>query len=115
MGRDVSGEAHREPEEINESCAAARPHGGERACIRFAAMDMVANFAGGVEASALCTSTTPRLRAPCFRAVGTIMGRLHTTDRPRRRARAGRSRRRRATSLRALAASSKDCPAAVAS
>jgi hypothetical protein len=80
MGRDVSSQSHREAEAIAEGCAAVRAHGGERDCIRFAAMDMTANFTGGAEAAGLCSSTAPNLRAACFHAVGTIMGRFDTTD-----------------------------------
>ena len=61
-------------------CAAARPHGGERDCVRFAAMDMTANFTGGVEAAGLCTTMSRENRSACFAAVGTIMGRFHATD-----------------------------------
>jgi hypothetical protein len=86
MGRDVSTQSHREAEGIAEGCAAARPHGGERECVQFAAMDMTANFTGGAEAAELCTSATASLRAPCFEAVGTIMARFHTTAEARERA-----------------------------
>lgn len=86
MGRDVSSQSHREAEAIAESCAAARPHAGERDCIRFAAMDMTANFTGGAEAAGLCDMTTPALREPCFHAVGTIMARFHTTTGAREQA-----------------------------
>jgi hypothetical protein len=80
MGRDVSTQSHREAEGISEACAAARAHGGERDCVRFAAMDMTANFTGGAEAAVLCSATASALRAACFHAIGTIMGRFHTTD-----------------------------------
>ncbi len=86
MGRDVSGQSHRDPQEIAEACAAARPFGGERDCIRFAAMDMTANFTGGEEAAVLCSDLDDGLREPCFGAIGTIMGRFSTTATARRRA-----------------------------
>jgi hypothetical protein len=86
MGRDVSSQSHRDAEDIAEGCAAARPHGGERDCVRFAAMDMTANFTGGAEAADLCTTTSRENRSACFDAVGTIMGRFHTTDAARARA-----------------------------
>ncbi len=46
-GRDVAGQTRRDPEEIRELCAVAKPYGGERECIRFAALDMVANDKSG--------------------------------------------------------------------
>jgi hypothetical protein len=84
MGRDVSGQSHRDAEDIADGCAAARPHGGERDCIRFAAMDMTANFTGGVEAAGLCTTTRAH-RSACFYATGTIMGRFVATAAARQR------------------------------
>jgi hypothetical protein len=78
-GRDVSGQTHRDPAQIVPLCAVARPYGGERDCVMFAAMDMTANFTGGTQAAQLCTTTPPDLRAPCFHAVGTIMGRFGTS------------------------------------
>ena len=86
MGRDVSTKTHRDAEGISEACAAARPHGGERECVRFAAMDITGNFTGGEEAAVLCSSTAGDLRAACFHAIGTIMGRFHTTDAQRSQA-----------------------------
>jgi hypothetical protein len=85
MGRDVSTQSHREPERIVDGCAAARPHGGEQDCIRFAAMDMTANFTGGAEAAGLCTGTAASLRGSCFAAIGSITARFHATEEARER------------------------------
>ena len=79
FGRDVSGQTHRNAEEILEICAVARPYGGERECVRFAAMDMVENYAGGTEAAAFCDGTPPALQARCYDAIGAILGRFKKT------------------------------------
>jgi hypothetical protein len=78
-GRDASGQTHRDAEEILDICAIARPYGGERRCIQFAAMDHVENFAGGTEAAAFCDRTAPALQPSCYLALGTILGRFETT------------------------------------
>ncbi|MBA3400525.1 MAG: hypothetical protein H0U05_00910 [Actinobacteria bacterium] len=78
-GRDVAGQTKRDPEKIRELCRVAKPYGGERECIRFAALDMVANDKTGRQAAALCDGTSGRLRAACYRAIGSIMARSRTT------------------------------------
>lgn len=75
-GRDASGQTHRNADEILAICASARPYGGERQCVQFAAMDHVENYAAGTQAAAFCDRTTSALQAPCYRAVGTILGRF---------------------------------------
>lgn len=101
LGRDVSGQTHRDPAEIARICAVARPYGGERECVMFAAMDMTANFTSGTQAATLCAETVERLRGACFRAVGTIMGRFRTTARAR------------AADCRAIAAAARDALACI--
>lgn len=78
-GRDVAGQTRRDPEEIREVCAVARPYGGERECIRFAALDMVANDRSGRQAAGLCDGTIDDLRLACYQAIGSIMARSRTT------------------------------------
>jgi hypothetical protein len=78
-GRDVAGQTRRDPAEILELCAVARPHGGEDECITFAAYDLVGNDASGEQAASLCTGTDGNLREMCFRAVGQIMARATPT------------------------------------
>jgi hypothetical protein len=78
-GRDASGQTHRDADEVLDICAVARPYGGERPCIQFAAMDHVENFAGGTQAAAFCDRTAPALQQPCYRALGTILGRFEAT------------------------------------
>jgi hypothetical protein len=75
FGRDVSGQTRRNAEEIAEICTLARDYGHEVECIRFAAMDMVLNYARGDEAAVLCDRTGASLQAPCYQAIGAIMGR----------------------------------------
>ena len=77
-GRDVAGQAQRDPEEIRELCAVARPFGGERECIRFAALDMVLNDKTGEQAAGLCDGTTGTLRPACYEAIGSLMARSQT-------------------------------------
>ena len=77
-GRDVAGQTHRDPEEIREVCAVARPYGGERECIRFAALDMVQNDRTGKLAAGLCDGTAGELRLACYEAVGSLMARSRT-------------------------------------
>ncbi len=77
-GRDVAGQTHRDPEEIREVCAIARPYGGERECIRFAALDMVQNDRSGKQAAGLCDGTVGDLRLACYEAVGSLMARSRT-------------------------------------
>jgi len=79
FGRDVAGQTKRDPEQIRELCAVAKPYGGERECIRFAALDLVANDKTGRKAAALCESASGGLRAACYRAIGSIMARSRTT------------------------------------
>jgi len=78
-GRDASGQTQRDAGEILDICEVARPYGGERRCIQFAAMDHVENFAGGTEAAAFCDRTASALQQPCYLALGTILGRFKTT------------------------------------
>ncbi len=63
-GRDVAGQSHRDPEEILDSARLRRPYGGERECIRFAAMDMVANYTSGFEAAAVSATERPATLRP---------------------------------------------------
>ena len=78
-GRDVAGQTHRDPEEILKLCAVARPYGGERECIRFAALDMVANDKSGRQAAGLCDEIAGDVRLACYQAIGSIMARSRTT------------------------------------
>jgi hypothetical protein len=78
-GRDVAGQAHRDPGEILELCAVARPDGGEDECITFAAYDLVGNDASGEQAASLCSGLDDALRETCFHAIGLIRARATPT------------------------------------
>jgi copper chaperone CopZ len=78
-GRDVAGQTKRDPEEIEELCAVARPYGGEDECITFAAYDLVQNDTTGQAAAMFCDRTDGELRATCYHAVGSIMARSRST------------------------------------
>ncbi len=80
LGRDISGQTHRDPEEIVELCAVTRPYGAESACISAAAMDMASNYTSGTQAAALCESSPAEVRGECYFSVGAVMGRF--TDMP---------------------------------
>jgi hypothetical protein len=82
-GRDVSSQTHRDPSEINRLCTIAKRYGGQKDCIVMAAMDMTSNFSGGGHAARLCDTTSPRLRAGCYFAIGQIQGRFRTTEKAR--------------------------------
>jgi hypothetical protein len=77
----VSGETHREPQRIAETCAVAATYGGELDCVAFAAMDLTNNFTDGTQAAELCAlSRTAAIRGACFHAIGSILGRLSATS-----------------------------------
>jgi hypothetical protein len=76
LGRDISGQTHREPQEIVELCAVTRPYDAEGACISAAAMDMVSNFTSGTQAAVLCETAAVALRGECFFSIGAVMGRF---------------------------------------
>ena len=76
LGRDVSGQTHRDPVEIVELCAVTRPYGAEGACISAAAMDMTSNYTSGRQAAALCEAAGVALRGECYFSVGAVLGRF---------------------------------------
>jgi hypothetical protein len=80
FGRDVAGQTHRDPGEIVEVCAVARPYGGEDECIAFAALDVLGNDPSGRQAIELCSRAEhTRVRRGCLRAVGGLLGRASPT------------------------------------
>lgn len=76
LGRDASSRSNRNPAEIVETCAIARPLGGESDCIEAAAKDITSNYASGQRASALCEVVATNLRDRCYYGIGTVMGRF---------------------------------------
>lgn len=79
LGRDISGQTLRDPEEIVELCAVTRAYGAEAGCISAAAMDITSNFARGTEAAVLCEAAPADTRGECYYGIGGVMGRFTTT------------------------------------
>lgn len=79
FGRDASNRSGRDPKEIAELCAIARPYGHEGGCVSAAAYDITANFASGMPARALCYTVHPGVRGECFYGLGTVLGRFRMT------------------------------------
>jgi hypothetical protein len=79
LGRDASSRSWRDPARILETCAVARPYGGEAACIIGAAGDTASNSASGLAARPLCELAGERLRGPCYFGLGWVQGRLAKT------------------------------------
>jgi hypothetical protein len=79
LGRDISGQTHRDAGEIVALCAVTREYGAEADCISAAAMDITSNFTRGSEAAALCEAAPADTRGDCYHGVGGVMGRFTTT------------------------------------
>jgi len=75
FGRDASGFSQYQPKRTIGLCLQAGANAGD--CIYGAARDYGNNYAGGPEASRLCTASPVRYRGSCFEGVGTILGALH--------------------------------------
>jgi hypothetical protein len=80
LGRDAAARTGRNPAGIVAICIVARPFGGEKDCIRAAAMDLTANFTSGLRARPLCDVVTERLRGDCFYGIGVVMGLFRKTE-----------------------------------
>jgi len=76
LGRDISGQTHRDPAEIVELCAVTRPYDAEGACISAAAMDMTSNYTSGTQAAVLCETVEVALRGECYFSIGAVLGRF---------------------------------------
>lgn len=87
-GQNASVNGQRKPDYILRTCAIARKYGGERECIRYAAMDIAGTYSGGKEAAVLCDDSPQSLQAPCFEAIGRMLRHLVSTK-PERRAECG--------------------------
>jgi hypothetical protein len=79
FGQNVSVNNSRDPGEIIPTCAVARKYGGERECIRYAAMDIAGTYSGGKEAAVLCDKASAPLRGSCFEAIGRMLRHLRST------------------------------------
>ncbi|MBA3401221.1 MAG: hypothetical protein H0U05_04450 [Actinobacteria bacterium] len=76
LGRDISGQTHRDPAEIVELCAVTHPYDAEKDCISAAAMDMTSNYTSGTQAAVLCETAEIALRGECYYSIGAVMGRF---------------------------------------
>jgi mono/diheme cytochrome c family protein len=74
-GRDVSGAAGRNPNQIRALCAHAGS--GEKSCIYGAARDILNNDARDMSAKTLCEAVERRFRSRCFFGIGSILGTQH--------------------------------------
>jgi hypothetical protein len=84
MGRDVSGEAGRDPAKARRSCRAAGPN--EMDCL-YGVVREIANADGAPDrAAAFCDGLEPGQRARCFTGLGTILVSLFPAEPERRRA-----------------------------
>jgi hypothetical protein len=78
-GQNASVAAFRKPAPILDACAIAEPYGGERECLRYAAMDITGTFSSGKKAAELCNGAASELRGDCYEAIGLMLGRLKST------------------------------------
>jgi mono/diheme cytochrome c family protein len=83
MGRDVSGVAVHDPQQMKADCARARS--GEKECIYGAIRDVMNNNAQDPNGQAFCEMVKAKFRSYCFWGMGTILGALHA-DRPGKQA-----------------------------
>jgi len=83
-GRDASGTAQYDPGRTIQLCLQAGPNASD--CIYGAARDRGNNYAGGREATRLCTAAPAHYRARCYEGIGTILGSLHRSGAERRAA-----------------------------
>ena len=84
MGRDVSGEARRDPARARRSCRAAGS--GEADCL-YGVVREIANADGAPDrAAAFCAGLAPGQRPRCFTGLGSILVTLFPAEAERRRA-----------------------------
>jgi mono/diheme cytochrome c family protein len=83
-GRDASGTARQDPEQIRATCR--RAGSGERECLFGAARDILNTNANDLRGRRLCESVVGPDRSYCFYGLGTILGVVHSTDADKRRA-----------------------------
>ncbi len=83
-GRDVSGAAVRDPQQMRNLCAMAGS--GEKECIYGAARDVYNNNARDPAGKAFCEIVKTRFRGYCFYGLGTILGTQHADSEGKRAA-----------------------------
>jgi hypothetical protein len=83
-GRDASGFTQYQSRRTIRLCLEAGPSAGD--CVYGAARDYGNNYAGGPEATRLCSAAPARYRGRCYNGIGTILGTLHRLGTERRAA-----------------------------
>ena len=83
-GRDVAGNAGRDPQGMKELCAQAGS--GEKECIYGAVRDVMNNNAQDPNGKAFCEAVKPQFRGYCFYGLGTILGTQHADSAGKRQA-----------------------------
>jgi hypothetical protein len=84
MGRDVSGVAVRNPQQMKDYCAQAGS--GEKECIYGAIRDVMNNNSQDPQGKAFCEIVKARFRNYCFYGMGTILGTQHADSAGKRTA-----------------------------
>jgi mono/diheme cytochrome c family protein len=78
MGRDVSGVAVHDPQQMKSFCAqAGDAANGQKECIYGAIRDIMNNNAQDPQGAAYCKTVDARFRDYCFYGMGTILGTQH--------------------------------------
>jgi mono/diheme cytochrome c family protein len=83
-GRDVAGNAGRDPQGMKELCAQAGS--GEKECIYGAVRDVMNNNAQDPNGKAFCEVVKPEFRGYCYYGLGTILGTQHADAEGKRQA-----------------------------
>ena len=83
-GRDVAGNAGRDPRGMKQLCAQAGS--GEKECIYGAIRDVMNNNPQDPNGKAFCEAVDPRFRQYCFFGMGTILGTQQSTPETKRQA-----------------------------
>jgi mono/diheme cytochrome c family protein len=83
-GRDVAGNAGRDPQGMKELCAQAGS--GENECIYGAVRDVMNNNAQDPNGKAFCEVVKPQFRGYCYYGLGTILGTQHADAEGKRQA-----------------------------
>ena len=84
LGRDVSGVAVHNPQQMKSSCAEAGS--GEKECIYGAIRDVMNNNAQDPNGEAFCKIVAAKYRNYCFWGMGTILGTQHSDEAGKRTA-----------------------------
>jgi mono/diheme cytochrome c family protein len=83
-GRDVAGNAGRDPQGMKQLCAQAGS--GEKECIYGAVRDVMNNNAQDPNGKAFCEVVKPQFRGYCYYGLGTILGTQHADAEGKRQA-----------------------------